>query len=153
MTKLFFEDIVLNAVTTFAPYHVDGGEMLEFNRLWDRLPVHTDDAAARLLGHRGIIASGQFTLCIKQHFINKADWRDAVIGAAGWDEVRFHRPVYPGDEISASIRCVDKIESRSKPDRGVVKFEIVLINQDNEIVLSLIDSVMLKKKRTPGLPD
>jgi acyl dehydratase len=146
MTSQFFEDIHPGVVTEFPPYHVDGGELLQFNLRWDRLPIHTDDAAARRQGHRGIIASGQFTLCIKQHFINQADWRDAVIGAAGWDRVRFQHPVYAGDDISARIRCVDKTESRSKPDRGIVKFEITLMNQDNKTVLSLLDNVMIRKQ-------
>jgi acyl dehydratase len=105
-----------------------------------------DDEAARSRGHRGIIASGQFTLCIKQYFINQSEWRDAVIGAAGWDEVRFKHPVYAGDRISGTIKCVDKIESRSRPDRGIVKFGIILKNQDGTIVLSLLDSVMIKKR-------
>ena len=146
MSKLYFDDIELGLQTDYDPYIVDHDEMLDFSRKWDNLPIHVDGNAARLLGHRGIIASGQFTLCIKQFFINQTGWRDAVIGAAGWNEVRFKKPVYAGDKISGSIRCVDKIQSRSKPDRGIVRFEIILKNQHDEVVLSLLDDVMMEKR-------
>ncbi|MGY8813146.1 MAG: MaoC/PaaZ C-terminal domain-containing protein [Gammaproteobacteria bacterium] len=148
MSNQFFDDIVIGSITEYEPFYVDHEEMLDFNKKWDKLPIHIDDDAARELGHRGIIASGQFTLCIKQFFINQSDWRDAVIGAAGWDDVRFKNPVYAGDNITGRIRCIDKIPSRSKTDRGILKFEIILTNQDNDIVLSLLDSVMIRKN--PG---
>jgi acyl dehydratase len=146
MKKLYFDDIEIGSVTEHEPFPVDRDRMTAFSREWDNLPIHVDDEAARSRGHRGIIASGQFTLCIKQYFINQSEWRDAVIGAAGWDEVRFKHPVYAGDRISGTIKCVDKIESRSRPDRGIVKFGIILKNQDGTIVLSLLDSVMIKKR-------
>lgn len=146
MPKLFYEDIVSDEVTESGPFHVDKDEMLAFNKKWDRLPIHIDDNAARLLGHRGIIASGQYTLCIKQYFVNHSDWHEAVIGTAGWDEVRFQNPVYADDDIYAKIRCIEKRESRSKPDRGIVKFLIVLENRDRKTVLSFIDTVILEKR-------
>ncbi|NNE38749.1 MAG: hypothetical protein HKN08_10635, partial [Gammaproteobacteria bacterium] len=83
---------------------------------------------------------------IKQYFVNQAPWHENAIGAAGWDEVRFKRPVYAGDRISGTFRYLEKTESRSKSDRGIIKFEIILTNQDGEVVLSLLDSVMLKKR-------
>jgi acyl dehydratase len=146
MSNQFFDDIVIDSVTEYEPFYVDHAEMLNFNKKWDKLPIHIDDLAAKSQGHKGIIASGQYTLCIKQFCINQSLWREAVIGAAGWNEVRFSKPVYAGDKISGTIRCIDKIESRGKPDRGIVKFEIILTNQDSDIVLSLLDSVMISKK-------
>jgi len=146
MSRQFFEDMEPGRPVASGPFHVDGSEMLEFNRKWDTLPIHIDDKAARLMGHKGIIASGQYTLCIKQYFVNRSDWHGSVIGTAGWDEVRFPTPVYAGDKISARIRCIEKRASRSKPDRGIVKFEIILVNQDDDIVLSFIDTVMMEKR-------
>ena len=146
MTPQFFQDIVTGETVFFDPYTVDQDEMLAFNKKWDDLPIHVNAEAARSLGHKGIIASGQFTLCIKQFFVNQVAWRDSAIGAAGWDEVRFTRPVYAGDKIAGSFRYLEKIESKSKPDRGIIKFEIILTNQDGDIVLSLVDSVMIKKR-------
>ncbi len=147
MKPQYFEDIVTGETVTFDPYTVDHVEMLAFNKKWDDLPIHVNAEAARSLGHKGIIASGQFTLCIKQFFVNQVAWCDSIIGAAGWDEVRFIRPVYAGDKIAGSFRYIEKIESKSKPDRGIIKFEIILTNQDGDVVLSLIDSVMMIKRK------
>ena len=147
MNKVFFDNIEVGSISEHPPFEVTYDEMLSFNKKWDNLSIHVDNNIARSLGHQGIIASGQFTLCIKQFFITQTKWKDAVIGAAGWDEVRFKKPVYAGDKIHGSIRCIDKIESRSKPDRGIIKFEILLINQNNEIVLSMLDNVMMAKKK------
>ena len=146
MTRHYLEDIIVGKTDRFVPYIVDHDEMFEFNQKWDNLPIHVDDHAARKMGHKGIIASGQYTLCIKQYFVNQAPWRDAAIGAAGWDEVRFTHPVYAGDQISGTFHYVEKRESKSKPDRGIIRFEITLTNQHGEVVLSLLDSVMLKKR-------
>ncbi len=146
MTQLFFEDINVDELVESGPFHVDADEMLAFNRKWDTLPIHINENTARQMGHRGIIASGQYTLCIKQYFVNRSGWHASVIGTAGWDAVRFPHPVYAGDRIRARIRCVEKKASRSKPDRGIVKFEIILINQDGDTVLSFIDTVMLEKR-------
>lgn len=146
MPRLYFDDIQTGQVFRPGEFHVDGAEMLAFNRKWDTLPVHVDEAAAMRMGHRGIIASGQYTLCIKQYFVNRTDWHESVIGTAGWDDVKFRRPVYAGDTISAEIRCVDRRASGSKPDRGIVKFEVQLSNQHGDVVLSYIDTVVLKRR-------
>lgn len=119
--------------------------MLEFNRLWDRLPIHLDETAALQAGHKAIIGSGQYTLCIKQYFINQMPWREAVIGSIGFDTLRFYNPVHGGDVISVQVECIEKRESKSKTDRGICKFDVILSNQDNEQVLSYTDIVMIKK--------
>ena len=127
------------------PYRVAFDEMLEFNRMWDPLPIHLDEAAALAAGHKTIIASGQYTLCIKQYFINQMPWRAAVIGAIGFDELRFLRPVHAEDIISIKVICIDKRKSRSKSDRGICKFRVEMSNQDNDAVLTYTDIVMLKR--------
>ena len=120
--------------------------MFEFNRMWDPLPIHLDEAAALAAGHRTIIASGQYTLCIKQYFMNQMPWRAAVIGAIGFDELRFLHPVHAGDIISIKVVCIDKRESRSKSNRGICKFRVEMSNQDNDTVLAYTDIVMLKRR-------
>jgi acyl dehydratase len=143
---IYFDDIVVGELFSFGPYRVREQELLEFNRKWDPLPIHLDDAAARAKGHRGITASGQYTLCVKQVFLNQARWSNAVIGALGFDEVRFPHPVYIGDELSASVVCTDKRASRSKPDRGIVTLTMRLYNQSDVTVLSYIDTVMFARR-------
>ena len=116
--EIFFDDFVVGRPYTFGPYRVARQELLEFNQRWDPLPIHLDEAAARAQGHRGITASGQYTLCIKQLFLNQAPWCAAVIGALGFDEVRFPHPVYIDDDLSGTVVCTNTRASRSKPDCG-----------------------------------
>lgn len=143
---VYFEDLAAGDVFTFGPYRVPREEMVAFSRQWDPLPIHLDDAAARARGHREATGSGQYTLCVKQALLNEAPWRDAVIGALGFDELRFPRPVYAGDSLTLTIECLTTRASRSKPDRGIVKFRFRLDNQQGEPVLTYLDTVMFARR-------
>ncbi len=145
---IFFDDLAPGDRFSFGPYHVAREELIAFNTRWDPLPIHMDDDAARARGMKGLSASGQYTLCIKQAMLNQADWTDAVLGALGFDELRFPHPVYPGDDIRLDIECLETRASRSKPDRGIVKFAFRLTNQDDVLVLSYLDTVMFARR--PG---
>jgi acyl dehydratase len=142
----YFEDLTSGELFHFGPYHVTREELLEFNGRWDPLPIHMNDVAAQARGLKGMTASGQYTLCIKQKMLHGAPWTDAVIGALGFDELRFPHPVYPGDDISLTIECLELRESRSKPDRGIVKFAFRLTNQDGVAVLNYLDTVMFARR-------
>lgn len=147
----FFDDITPGQQFDFGPYHVPREELIAFNTRWDPLPIHLNDEAARARGLKGITASGQYTLCIKQALLNRADWTDAVIGALGFDELRFPHPVYPGDDVRLNIECLETRVSRSKPERGIIKFLFQLFNQHDVVVLKYLDTVMFA--RQPGLDD
>jgi acyl dehydratase len=142
----YFDDVMVGEVHTSQSYEVELDEMLEFNRKWDPLPIHLDDAAARAAGHAGIIASGQYTLCVKQVFINQMPWSRAAVGAMQFDELRFHRPVYAGDALTGTMICGSKRVSKSKPDRGICVFDVTITNQHGETVLSYRDTVMMHRK-------
>ena len=141
----YFDDIAIGDRYQFGPYRVSRAEMLAFNRQWDPLPIHVDQMAAEAMGLRGITASGQYTLCVKQLFVNQTPWVGAVIGALGFDEVRFPHPVYPDDTLYGTIDCTDKRASRSKADRGIVTLSFRIANQDDVAVLTYIDTVMLRR--------
>lgn len=143
---LFFDDLRVGDQFAFGPYAVTREELLEFNARWDPLPIHMDDAAARARGLAGLTASGQYTLCVKQKLLHGAPWTAAVIGALGFDELRFPHPVYPGDRIRLHIACLEVRASRSKPDRGIVKFDFSLTNQDSVVVLRYLDTVMFARR-------
>lgn len=147
-TSLYYDDLTIGDSFDFGPYRVTREELLEFNARWDPLPIHMDNAAARARGLDGLTASGQYTLCIKQKMLNEAPWTAAVIGALGFDELRFPHPVYPGDDIGLHIECLELRPSRSKPDRGIVKFAFTLTNQGGRVVLSYLDTVMFARRGT-----
>lgn len=143
---IYFDDLEIGQIFNFGPYHVVEQELIAFNQKWDPLPIHLDDAAAKAKGLRGKTASGQYTLCVKQHFVNQASWTDAVIGAMGFDEVRFPHPVYVEDDLYATVTVDNLRASRSKPDRGIVTLGFRLFNQDDVTVLTYIDTVMFGKR-------
>jgi acyl dehydratase len=143
--SLYFNDISVGDSYIADTYEIPFDELLEFNRLWDRLPIHLDETAALQAGHKAIIGSGQYTLCIKQYFINQMPWREAVIGSIGFDTLRFLNPVHGGDVISVQVECIEKRESKSKSDRGICKFDVIMSNQNDELILTYTDIVMIKK--------
>lgn len=143
---IYFDDLSIGQEYFYGPYVVSDQELMAFNQKWDPLPIHLDDEAARARGLKGKSASGQFTLCVKQHFVNQTAWTEAVIGAMGFDEVRFPHPVYVDDKLFAHIKVDDLRASRTKPDRGIVTLKFRLYNQDDITVLTYIDTVMFSKR-------
>ena len=146
--SLYFEDINVGDRLKLGPYAVTRSELLEFNRKWDPLPIHLSQEKAIEKGYKDITASGQYTLCIKQWMLNQANWTNAVIGALGFDEMRFPLPVYPGDDISLEIECLATRRSKSKSDRGILTFFFQLINQNDKVVLHYKDTVMFSRKNS-----
>ena len=142
----YFEDVVVGATVTAGPYRVTRDEMVAFARKWDPFPFHVDEAAGRDSIYGGLIASGEYTMAVKQALIHRLGGNEALIGSMGYDELRYLGPVRPDDRLTLSMECTDKRVSRSKPDRGIVKYKVTLTNQDEEPVLSYTDIVLLAKR-------
>ena len=147
MTDIFFEDIEVGWQATSGEYAVEAEEMLEFSKKWDPMPIHIDAQAGEAI-HGGLIGSGQYTLCIKQILITHLGFDDAVIGAIGFDELRFVNPVRPGQHLKLQAQCIERRESKSKPDRGVVKLNVEIADRGGTVVLRYIDIVMMRKRPT-----
>ena len=145
----YFDDLSVGDEYQFGPYTVVREEMLAFNKKWDPLPIHTDEDAARQRGLLGVSASGQYTLCVKQHFVSRAPWAGAIIGALGFENVRFPNPVYVDDELSARVQVTHLRASKTKFDRGIVTLDFRIYNQNNTDVLTYSDVVMFQRR--PGL--
>ena len=144
--SIYFDDLTVGQVFDYGPYLIEEEELLAFNQKWDPLPIHLDDAAARAKGLKSKSASGQFTLCVKQYFVNQSPWTKAVIGAMGFDEVRFPNPVYVGDELFAQVEVAKLRASKSKPDRGIVTLNFRLFNKEDVTVLTYTDTVMFSRR-------
>ena len=96
----------------------------------------------------GLTASGSHTLAIRTLLLHRVPIQDGVIAAGGWDKVRFHRPVRPGDELWLEVTWVAKRRSTSKPDRGIVSVETRGYNQHGDEVLYFRRKVMVPKRGT-----
>jgi acyl dehydratase len=132
----YFEDYVPGAVYEYGYVTVTEAEILDFARKFDPQPIHVDPEFAAHGPFGGLIASGWHTAGIMMrmlvdHFLS----RIASLGSPGLDELRWPAPVRPGDSLRLRATVVDARRSRSKPDRGLIRTQSELINQDDEIVL------------------
>lgn len=122
MAGLFFEDIQAGQVFEAGPYTVSRDEILDFARAFDPNPFHLDDAAAAAAGLPSVIASGFHTLSLSfRLFFDLHLWDEAIMPSPGMDNVRWLKPLFPGDRIGIRATVIETTLSRSKPDRGVIK--------------------------------
>lgn len=146
----YFEDYVVGATYEFGDIAVDAAEIIEFASRYDPQAIHTDPAAAATGPFGGIIASGWQTGGLMMRlFVDHYLSRVASIASPGIDELRWLKPVRPGDRLSLRVTVVEVKPSRSKPDRGIVRSLIEVLNQDREVVMSMIAMNMLLRRK-PG---
>jgi acyl dehydratase len=142
----WFEDMTVGDADAIGEYLVDETEMVDFARKWDPFPFHVDRAEAERSIHGGLIASGEYTMAIKQILLHRKGIPPGVMASLGYDELRYLAPVRAGDRISVHLEVLEKRESKSKPDRGIVRVRTTLENQDKAPLLTYIDNVLIAKK-------
>jgi acyl dehydratase len=136
--RLYFEDFPPGDVRESPARTVTREEMLAFARQFDPQPFHTDEAAARQTIYGGLIASGWHTIAIYMRLMWDSYLKDtASLGSPGVDEVRWLKPVRPGDTLRARFTVLEAVPSRSKPDRGLVRSLSEVFNQHGEVVMTL----------------
>ena len=142
---LYFEDIRPGDAMRSPKYTVDQDEMIEFARRWDPVPIHVDPTVAdAAVG--GLTASGSYVLALRSRLLHELPAKVAIVGSAGYDELRFHEPLRPGDAVHVVLEWLDSRPSSSKPDRGVVKLRISLINQRDVTVMSHLDTLIVQRR-------
>lgn len=134
----YFEDYVTGSVHEFGPIMVEEKGIIAFARRFDPQLLHTDSEAAKDTVFGGLIASGWHTAALMMRlFVDNYLSHVASLGSPGVDELRWLKPVRPGDEISIRVTVLETKRSRSKQDRGIVRSFIEVMNQDREIVMNL----------------
>jgi acyl dehydratase len=134
----FFEDYEPGSVHEFGSIRVTEEEVLEFGRRFDPQVFHTDPEAAAKTEYGGLIASGWHTAGLmmrlySDHYLPG----DSTLVSPGVDELRWLLPVRPGDELSLRVTVVDARPSRTKPDRGIVRSAVEVLNQRGEAVMTV----------------
>jgi acyl dehydratase len=134
----YFEDYVSGSVHEFGTIAVEPDEVVSFGRRFVPLSYHTDPEAAQKSIYGGLIASGWHTagLMMRLYTDNYLS-RVANLGSPGCDELRWEKPVYPGDHLSIRVTVLEARRSESKPDRGIVRSFVEVLNQERDIVMSL----------------
>ncbi|MDR3569609.1 MAG: MaoC family dehydratase [Syntrophobacteraceae bacterium] len=134
----FFEDYEVGCVYEFGSIGVEEAEIIEFAKRFDPQIFHTDPEAAKTTVYGGLIASGWHTSSLMMrlfadHFLPSA----ASLGSPGVDELRWIKPVRPGDELAVRVTIMDAKRSNSKPDRGIITSFVEVINGDKKTVMTM----------------
>jgi acyl dehydratase len=151
MPRIYFEDIVPGSVTNFGPRTITREEIIAFAAEFDPQPMHLDEEAAKKTMLGGLSASGWHTCAIMMRLIYDGflvKKNAASMGAPGIDEVKWLKPVRPGDTLSMRLTVLEKREPKTRPDMGFVQFRCELLNQRGEVVLdSAYPGMFAKRKR------
>ena len=138
MVEIYFEDFQVGQVYELGSYTVSEEQILTFAREFDPQPFHVDRALAAESIYGGIIASGLHTASIFMRLLyDGLLCRSASMGSPGQDELRWLRPVRPGDTLTARGKVEELIPSKSKPDRGLVRKSYEVLNQHGEKVMTM----------------
>jgi acyl dehydratase len=144
---LYFEDYVPGSVHELGPAVVDEAEIVEFARRYDPQPIHTDLQWARTGPFGGLIASGWHTAAIMMRLLVDQYLPPATsLGSPGIDELRWLRPVRPGDELRVRVTVIEARPSRSKPDRGLLRSRIEVLEAGGSAVMTLIALNMIRRR-------
>ena len=138
MTLRYWEDFAPGDVIELGSRAITKDSILAFAREFDPQPFHTDEAAAKDTIYGGLIASGWHTGSLSMRLFYEGLIKHVVsLGSPGFDELRWIKPVRPGDTLSARLTVLECVASRSKPDRGVIRALLETRNQDGEVVMSI----------------
>jgi acyl dehydratase len=149
----YFEDYIAGDVHRFGQIAVEEEEVISFAKRFDPQSFHTDVDAARQGPFGGLIASGWHTAglmmrLLTDHFLSSV----ASLGSPGIDELRWLKPVRPGDVLSLQVTIREATPSKSKPDRGMVRTFIEVINQTDAVVMTLVAMVLVTRRPVAVTP-
>ncbi|HMH76045.1 MAG TPA: MaoC family dehydratase [Candidatus Udaeobacter sp.] len=152
MGDVYFEDFTPGREFRTEGITITEGQIIDFAMTFDPQPFHLNVEAAKATIYEGLIASGFQTMALTfRLFIQTRALAACSLGSPGVDEVRFLRPVRPGDTLQATVQVLDQRPSTSKPDRGIVRLHWTTLNQRGEPVLTLT-SMQLVRRRPPAGP-
>ena len=133
----YFEDYLEGDIHRCGSIAVEADEVIAFAKQFDPQAFHVDPDAAKLTPFGGLIASGWHTGALTMRlFADCYLTHVASLGSPGLDELRWVRPVRPGDTLSLQVTVLKAVPSKSKPDRGAVTSLVEVFNQTKEPVMT-----------------
>ncbi len=142
----YFEDIVIGEKQSFGSYIVNREEVIEFASKYDPQPFHLDDEAAAQTHFGRLSASGWHTCSMTMAMMveNFKSQKWASLGSPGIDELRWLKPVYPGDTLRVEAETLEKRRSASHPEMGITKSLQTVFNQHDVAVMSMVSNGLIK---------
>ena len=149
MGARYFEDFAAGDRFVSPGKTLSEAEMLDFAFRFDPQPIHLDVEAACESPYDGLIASGFHTMVVGFRML----WQTGVfnacsLGSPGIDEVRWLKPVRPGDTLHTEAEVLEARPSSSKPDRGVCRVKYTVVNQTGEAVMTMTAVQILARRPT-----
>ena len=148
----FYEDIGVGQKSAFGHYEVTREEVIDFARKYDPQPFHLDDEAAAKTHFGRISASGWHTCAMTMSMLvaNLTANKQAGLGSPGVDELRWKKPVYPGDTLRCETEVIEKRRSASRPEMGVYRSRVRVLNQDDLPVMTFISNGLIRTRDPEG---
>ena len=149
MTARYLEDFTVGQRFGSGRLRMDTEQITTFAFAFDPQPFHRDEEAARDTLFRGLAASGWHTAAVTMRLLVESDLTPAggLVGA-GFDELRWPRPVRPGDELRVESEVLEVRPSKSRPDHGLIKVRTTMLNQHGEVVQVLIGNLVVRRRWT-----
>lgn len=147
---VFFEDLEIGSKASFGRYHVTREEVIEFAAKYDPQPFHLSDEAAAQTHFGRLSASGWHTCAMVMRMLvdNIVEKRQAGLGSPGLDELRWLKPVYPGDVLRIETELISKKQSQSRPEMGSFQSMVSVFNQDGVKVCSMKSIGLIRVRGT-----
>ena len=143
----YLDDFKVGQVYEFRTKPLSKQQIMEFAQEWDPQPLHLDEAHSVKI-HGSLIASGlQTILVVFQPLMSEMMGGVANIGGIGFDSLRWVRPMRPDETLDIRVVIVSVTHSRSKPDRGVMKYTIEARNPADEVIFTAEVPVMIQRKK------
>ncbi len=148
MFKVFYEDLEIGSEEAFGAYAVTKEEIIEFAGKYDPQPFHLDEEIAKQSVFGSLCASGWHTCAMTMSLLvdYMKDKGFAGMGSPGVDNIRWKTPVFPGDVLSVKSEVIEKRESQSRPNLGLVKSRYRVFNQKDDLLMEMTTNVMVLKR-------
>lgn len=144
---LYFEDFTVGREFRTDGATVTESQILDFALAFDPQPFHMDLEAAKQSMFGGLIASGFHSMALSfRLFAQTRALAACSLGSPGVDELRWLKPVRPGDTLRATVQVVEQRPSGSKPDRGIIRLHWTALNQRSEPVLTMTSMQLVKRR-------
>lgn len=143
----YFEDMTVGERHRYGSYPVTADEIVEFATAYDPQPFHLDEAAARVTHFGGLVASGWHTAAMLMRMV--ADHvvpASATMGASGFDDLKWLRPVRAGDVLSVESEVLEKLPHPVRSDRGMIRIANRVVDQKGETLMSVETLVLFRRR-------
>lgn len=145
---IYFEDLAVGQKAQFGSYAVTREEVIAFAEKYDPQPFHLSDEAAAETHFGRLAASGWHSCAMTMAMIveNLARSNQAGLGSPGVDELRWLKPVYPGDTLHCETEIIETRRSQSRPEMGSYRSRMIVRNQHGAAVLSFISIALIRTR-------